>query len=317
MSQQDTLSKVIERVKGLIIPIPTVFDGKGEVDVEVLEQLTDWYLDRGVHGLFALGSKGQGAACRIDQRKLVAETVIRRVKGRIPVMVQVGAVDPYTSIELGRHAAEIGADAIGIVGPYYYSDRTEYELTEHYKMIDAAVGLPVFLYDNPEYSGYSISANMMAKLKRVVPNIFGAKLAKGNTGKAQQYMRVLGKQFSIFIPVNHMLPAMLLGVRGSIAAGSPTIVPEIGVQFIEAIWAEDFVRAQQIQILMLEQSERTAPLNRKYRREVTCAGLRLRGIPVKQYPRWPTEPMTPEDKALLDESIRGMLDGLRGLRSAA
>jgi dihydrodipicolinate synthase/N-acetylneuraminate lyase len=152
-------------LKGLVIPIPAVFDGKGEPDLPMIEKLTDWYLGAGVHGFFVLGSQGQGPACRIDQRKAVAEVVVRKVNRRVPVIVQVGAVDPYTCIELGSHAKEIGADGIGVVGPYYYSDHNEWELIEHYKMVDKGVGLPMLLYNNPTYSGYPIPANLMAKLR--------------------------------------------------------------------------------------------------------------------------------------------------------
>ena len=116
MSEQGKGS-MSERARGMLAPIPGVFDGKGEPDLPMMEKLTEWYLDAGVHGFFVLGSQGQGPASRIDQRKAVAEAVIRKVNGRGPVGVQVGAVEPYTCIELGTHAKEIGADGIGVVGP--------------------------------------------------------------------------------------------------------------------------------------------------------------------------------------------------------
>lgn len=311
-----TVSETRNRVKGLVAPIPAVFDGKGEPDLPMMERLTDWYLGAGVHGFFVLGSQGQGPACRIDQRKAVAETVVRRVKGRVPVIVQVGAVEPYTSIELGLHAREIGADGIGVVGPYYYSDKNEWELIEHYRVVDQAVGLPMLLYNNPEYSGYPIPPAMMAKLRETVPNVFGAKLAMGNIDQAVQYLRVLSREFTIFIPITQMLPGMLIGVKGSIAAGTPVTVPEAGVQLIEAIWARDYERAQKIQVLLLEHGERMAVL-RPYGRRTTLEGLRLRGLQVKEYPRWPTRPMTAEHLKLYEENMRRILDELGALSAPA
>ncbi len=307
---------VRKTVRGLVIPIPAVFDGKGEPDLPMIEKLTDWYLDAGVHAFFILGSQGQGPACRIDQRKAVAETVVRRVNGRAPCIVQVGAVEPYTSIELGLHAKQIGADAIGVVGPYYYSDRNEWELIEHYKMVDKAVGLPMLLYNNPEYSGYPIPPAMMAKLREAVPNIFAAKLAMGNIDQAVNYLRVLSRDFIIFIPITQMLPGMLLGVAGSIAAGTPVTVPEAGVQLIEAVWAKDLDRAQKIQVLLLEHGERLAPL-RSYGRRITLEGLRLRGLAVKEYPRWPTKPLSAEHHKLYEENMKRILDELSALTPAA
>jgi dihydrodipicolinate synthase/N-acetylneuraminate lyase len=303
---------VRKNVKGLVAPIPAVFDGKGEPDLSMMEKLTDWYVEAGVHGFFILGSQGQGPACRIDQRKAVAETVVRRINKRVPTIVQVGAVEPYTSIELGLHAKQIGADAIGVVGPYYYSDRNEWELIEHYKMVDKAVGLPMLLYNNPEYSGYPIPPAMMAKLRDAVPNVFAAKLAMGNIDQAVNYLRVLSREFVIFIPITQMLPGMLIGVKGSIAAGAPVTVPEAGVQLIEAIWAEDYDRARKIQVLLLEHGERMAIL-RQYGRRTTLEGLRLRGLSVKEYPRWPTKPMTTEHLKLYEENMARVLKELSEL----
>lgn len=307
-----TVRELRKTVKGLVIPIPTVFDGKGEPDLSMIDKLTDWYLDAGVHGFFILGSQGQGPACRIDQRKTVAETVVRRVNRRVPCIVQVGAVEPYTSIELGLHAKQLGADAIGVVGPYYYSDRNEWEIIEHYKVVDQAVGLPMLLYNNPEYSGYPIPPAMMAKLREAIPNIFAAKLAMGNIDQAIQYLRVLSREFIIFIPITQMLPGMLIGVAGSIAAGTPVTVPEIGVQLIEAISEKDLDRAQKIQVLLLEHGERMAPI-RQYGRRITLEGLRLRGLAVKEYPRWPTKPLSAEHQKLYEENMKRVLDQLSAL----
>ena len=310
-----TVAELKKTVKGLLMPIPAVFDGKGEPDLPMMEKLTDWYLDSGVHGFFILGSQGQGPATTIAQRKAIAETVVRRVNKRVPCIVQIGAVEPYTSIELGHHAKQIGADGVGIVGPYYYSDRNEWELIEHYKVVDKEVNTPILLYNNPEYSGYPIPPAMMKKMRDEMPNIFAAKLAMGSIDQAVNYLRVLSREFVIFIPITQMLPGMLVGVAGSIAAGSPVTVPEAGVQLIEAIWDKDLDRAQKIQVLLLEHGERIAPI-RAYGRRITLEGLRLRGLAVKEYPRWPTKPLSAEHMQLYKDNMKRFLDELAELTPA-
>ena len=305
-----------ERARGMLTPIPGVFDGKGEPDLAMMEQLTDWYLAAGVHGFFVLGSQGQGAACTIEQRKAIAETVVKRIDGRVPVIVQVGAADPYTSCELGAHAKSIGADAIGIVGPYYYSDRPQWELIEQHKEVDAATGLPILLYNNPQYSGYPTPPAMMKKLKDAMPNVFGSKLADGNLGQAKTYLRVMGEDFAVFVPIAMMLPGMLVGVAGSIAAGAPVTVPEAGVKLIEAIWAKDYALAQNIQVLLIEHADRTAVL-RQYGRRTTLEGLRIRGLDITEYPRWTTRPMTAEHLKHFEDCIKRLLDELAQLSTPA
>jgi dihydrodipicolinate synthase/N-acetylneuraminate lyase len=134
----------------------------------------------------------------------------------------------------------------------------------------------------------------------------------GNIDQAINYLRVLSREFIIFIPITQMLPGILVGVAGSIAAGSPVTVPEIGVQLIEAIWAKDFDRAQKIQLLLLAHNERMAPI-RSYGRRITLEGLRLRGLAVKEYPRWPTKPLSAEHQKLYEDNMKQMLDELNAL----
>lgn len=297
---QDKLSRA-RAIHGMFFPLPTVFDGVGEVDVEMMEQLIDWYLDCGVHALMPLGSFGQGPACRTDQRKSVAELVVRRVNGRVPVVVHVGAVEPYTSIELGQHAREIGADGIGVVGPYYYSDRNEWELLEHYRMVDAAVGLPVLLYHNTPYSGYAISPALTARIAEEVPNVFGVKLSAGETQEAQGYLRALGTRVAVFTGVVNAIPGMQLGVRG-IMNPPLSLTPELGVQLVQAAEAGDVAQALELQLRLHHFQSSLATL-RQYGRGITKVGLQLRGFAVKEFPRWPTRPMTEADREVLREAL--------------
>jgi len=294
----------VEKIKGFVAPIPAVFDGEGEPDLPMIEKLVDFYLAARVHGFFLFGSIGMGPACRDDQRKAVTEAVIRRVAHRVPVIVQVGTVDPYSSVELAAHARSAGADAIGVVGPYYYNNRTEFELIEHYKLIDRAAALPILLYNNPQYSGYPCPPQMMAKIRDAVPNVFGAKLADGSVSQAMQYLSVLSHEFATFCPITVVVPGMLVGIRGSIAAGPIAVVPEVGVQMIEALWAGKLELGLRLQVLMLEHYGRMARFFPLYGRAEYREGFRLRGLAVREYPRWPTRPMTTEDRELYDQNLK-------------
>jgi dihydrodipicolinate synthase/N-acetylneuraminate lyase len=155
---------MMEEVRGIVLPSPTVFLEDGRVDEKLMRELTDWFIDCGVHAFFVLGSYGQGPAMTPDERKKVAQIVVQQVKHRVPVVVHIGAVDPFTAIDLGKHAKSIGADAIGHVGPYYYADRSEYEIIEHFKMVDRALGMPILVYNNPRYCGYNIHQAFMARV---------------------------------------------------------------------------------------------------------------------------------------------------------
>src|SRR5437870_4426671 len=222
-----------EKIRGIVLPLPTVFLDDGRVDEKLMRELTDWFVACGVQAFFILGSYGQGPALTPDERKRTAEIVMDHLKHRVPCIVHVGAVDPFTAIDLGTHAKSIGAEAIGHVGPYYYADRSEYEIIEHFKMVDRAVGLPILVYNNPRYSGYNIHPGFMSRLVEAVPNIFGAKLAMGSVDEAMAYMKIVSKPFAPFALASNLVSAMSVGVVGTISPPL-AVTPELGVELSRA-----------------------------------------------------------------------------------
>jgi hypothetical protein len=64
--------------------------------------------------------------------------------------------------------------------------------------------------------------------------------------------------------------------------------------------------------LLLQHGDRTAPL-RQYGRRTTLEGLRIRGLDIKEYPRWKTKPMTKEHLKLYEDCIKRLLDELAQL----
>jgi 2-dehydro-3-deoxy-D-pentonate aldolase len=284
---------MMEQIRGIVLPSPTVFLDDGRVDEKLMNELTDWYLVCGVQAFFVLGSYGQGPALTPDERKKVAEIIIQRVKHRVPVVVHIGAVDPYTAIDLGKHAKAIGAEAVGHVGPYYYADRSEYEIIEHFKMVDRALGMPILVYNNPRYSGYNIHPNFMAQLVAAVPNIFGAKLAMGSVDEAMAYMKLVKAPFATFALASNLVSAMSVGVAGTISPPL-AVTPELGVDLMRAIDAGKNDQALALQKTVIRIHDIFLRLAGPFGRTIYCEAMRLRGFDVKMYPRWPSKPLSRE-----------------------
>jgi len=283
----------MKEVRGVVLPSPTVFREDGSVDEPLMRELTDWFVACGVHAFFILGSYGQGAALQTAERKKVAEIIVEQVKHRVPVVVHIGTVDPYTAIELGKHAKAIGAEAIGHVGPYYYADRSEYEIIEHLKMVDRAIGMPMLIYNNPRYSGYNIHPHFMARLVDAVPNIFGAKLAMGSVDEAMAYMKLVKAPFAPYALASNLVSAMSVGVAGTISPPL-AVTPEIGVELVRAIDAGDAPRALALQKDVIRIHDIFLRLAGPFGRTIYCEAMRLRGFDVQMYPRWPSKPLSRE-----------------------
>lgn len=293
-----------EEVKGFVVPIPTPFhSADGSPDEACLRELVDMYMDAKVDAFFVLGSFGNGPAMRPEERKRVAEVVLDRVNNRVPVLIQVGCPDPQTTAELGEHARDHGADGIAIVGPYYYNDRTDWEMVEHFRYIDQRVGLPILIYNNAEYQGYDITPQLMNQMRQAAPNIFGSKLAAGNTDRAKSYLAQLKQPFSAFIPANNFPEALVEGVKLAGTINPPlACFPELGVEHTNAFLSGDLLRLAEVHQRVGKFMAAVAPF-KAHARGAWCEVLKARGIHIEQYPRWPSLPFTEEERRQLRANL--------------
>lgn len=85
-----------------------------------LKDIVRFQLEINVHGFFVCGSAGESPLMSTEQRKAVAEAVIKEVAGRVPVIVHVGTTNTKEKIELAKHVEGIGAAVVGFVSPYYF-----------------------------------------------------------------------------------------------------------------------------------------------------------------------------------------------------
>lgn len=291
-------------LSGTVIPMPTPFDEKGEVDERVFREIIDFELRAGVDGLMVAGSYGQGPVMRPDQRMRVAEIAMEQVKGKVPVVVHVGAPDIQTVLLLAEHSAKISAAALLIVPPYYYSDHNEYEITEHYKAVARKVSLPVYIYNNKRYSGIDITPEYALRLVEEIPNIRGIKLAWGILEESSRYVATLkGRDFGVFpgSPMD-MVSGAEIGVRGTIAPMA-SVFPELCVELWSAAIKKETEKAAPLQERVKTLYSVVADLSKRVGRTAYKELYRARGILMKTYPRWPAKQLDYRERAELSSRL--------------
>lgn len=288
-------------IRGVLLPVITPFDEKVRVDEQMMRQLVDFHIKAGVHGLFVLGSTGQGPAMTIEERKQAAAAALDQAKRRVPVVIHVGTTDAGSTVELAEHAAAHRADAVAIVPPYYYSDHTEFEIMAHYKAVHKAVPLPIYIYENPKYSGISIPPGFAVRMKEQVPALKGIKVAYGQ-GALLEYVRLL-PDVSVFTGNADLFGLVPFGVAGMI--NPPTsFVPEICVDLFNALDRKDYLRAVEAQKKVDTAARIVAARLRKYGRVPLQEVYRMRGFAVKRFPKWETEQMPKEEITKLERELR-------------
>jgi len=275
--------------KGVLIPVITPFEADSSVDEAMLRQLVDFYLKTKVQGLFALGSSGQGPAMSASERKKTAEIIIEQAAGRTPVIVHVGCADTPTTVELAKHAASSGADAIGVIPPYYYCDAPKSAILEHFRKVSDAADLPIFIYENPKYCGISIAPDFGVELKKAVPAIRGMKVAYG-AGAMVEYVKLFPSDVSVFTGNSDIFGLVPFGIAGMINPPTSS-VPELCVALYQALEEKNYAKAADLQDKVNRVTQMFISTQQKYGRGTIAETYRVRGLQVKRFPRWDSAPL--------------------------
>jgi 4-hydroxy-tetrahydrodipicolinate synthase len=167
--------------KGVFPALVTPFRD-GEIDEDAFVRLVERQIAGGVHGLVPVGTTGETATLSHDEHRRVVELCVKTAAGRVPVIAGAGSNATKEAIELVRHAKQVGADAALVVTPYYNRPSQE-GLYAHYAAIDAAVQLPVLVYNVPSRTSVDISNETLARLAKL-PNVVGVKDATGDMTRA-------------------------------------------------------------------------------------------------------------------------------------
>src|SRR4029079_3097158 len=132
---------------GSIPALVTPFSG-GRVAEDTFREFVDWQIAQGSNGLVPCGTTGEVATLDADEHRHVIATAVEVAKGRVPVLAGAGTYDPAASIERAGAAADVGADAVLVVVPYY-NKPSQAGLAAHFLAIADASALPIVVYNGP------------------------------------------------------------------------------------------------------------------------------------------------------------------------
>lgn len=238
-------------LRGVVPPVCTPLDARGEIDTASLARLVDHLIGGGVHGLFALGSTGEVAYLTDEQRATALETVVNATDGRVPVLA--GVIDTTTArvTEHARTAAALGADALVATAPFYTRTHPR-EIARHFRRLRAEVDLPLFAYDIPVSVHGKLTAALIGELASD-GTLAGLKDSSGDEGGLRRLLVALGGREGRAggpAPEFSVLTGSELTVDAALLAGADGVVPGLGnvdpagyVRLYEAARAGDWAAA--------------------------------------------------------------------------
>lgn len=235
-------------VRGVIVPMVTLYDDRGQVDHRGMRHLVDFLIARGIGGLFPCGTTGEGPLLSTRERMAIAETVIDAARGRVPVIVHTGAITTEDARLLTRHAHDVGADGAAIFAPYYYT-YSEDALYRHFMAVAEEVpDFPLYLYNIPSLTGNLIPVTLVRRLMADCPHLVGV---KDSSGSLDYFMRLMElEEERPFVVANgsdaHILAAVALGCRACVS-GNANVVPDLVVHLFVTAEQGDLPAARRLQ----------------------------------------------------------------------
>ncbi|NMA73387.1 MAG: 4-hydroxy-tetrahydrodipicolinate synthase [Bacteroidales bacterium] len=167
------------RLKGMGVALITPFKEDESIDIDALIRMVDYQLQNNTDFLCVLGTTAETPTLSEEEKKLVKETVIQRVNGKIPILLGVGGNNTRALVKQLQEEDYTGVDAILSVVPYYNKPSQE-GIYQHYKAITSATRLPIVLYNVPGRTGVNMTAETTLRIARDFKNVIAVKEASGN-----------------------------------------------------------------------------------------------------------------------------------------
>jgi 4-hydroxy-tetrahydrodipicolinate synthase len=215
------------------------------VDEDSLSAFVDWQIEQGSNGLVPCGTTGEVATLNADEHRKVIATVVRVANGRVPVIAGTGTYNTQASIERTRAAADLGADAVLAVVPYY-NKPSQAGLAAHFTAIADASPVPVVVYNVPSRTVADISVETLGEIAKH-PKIVAVKDATGNLARVSAQRIACGKDFCQLSGNDDMaLGFNAMGGRGCISV-TANVAPKLCSEFQKAMMDNQWLLALELQ----------------------------------------------------------------------
>ena len=206
-------------VAGNVPAVVTPFSPGGDLRIDAYAELVRWHLDQGADGICVAGDNGESWSLSIEERRQLAETTVKLVAGRVPVVMGASATTARQSIAYAEAAAAAGVDALMIGPQSYVMKATTGELVQRMQAIHRAVPLPIVLYNSPRRTSISLTIETMRAIVSAV-NVVGLKEASRDFFYVTHILHHFADELAVLVgPAPFILPGLQLGAAGFISSG--------------------------------------------------------------------------------------------------
>ena len=233
----------IKKYEGIIPAFYACYDAKGAINPAAVRELTQYYIDNGVQGLYVGGSSGECIYQSKEERKVVLENVMAEAKGKLTVIAHVACNNTADSQELAAHAESLGVDAIASIPPIYFK-LPPHAIAKYWNDISAAAPNTDFIiYNIPQLAGVALSVPLLQEMLKN-PRVIGVK----NSSAPVQDIQMWADEGCIVFngPDEQLISGLVMGAIGGIG-GTYGAMPQLYVKLYALVKAGEMEKARQIQ----------------------------------------------------------------------
>ena len=236
-------------IHGSIVAIVTPFKD-GAVDYGKLEELIEFHIENGTHGIVPVGTTGESPTLSHSEHEEVIKFTVEAVRGRIPVIAGTGSNSTEEALRLTKFAEQAGADAALVVTPYY-NKPTQEGIYRHFRTIADKTSVPLVLYNVPGRTVVNIEPETVERLFYECENIIGIKEASGSLEQASRILFLCGEDLILLSgddAVNY--PLLTIGGKGFISV-TANIAPADVSEMYNSFARGDIGKAKELHYRLL------------------------------------------------------------------
>jgi len=202
---------------GVIPAITTAFKPDYSVDHAFVAKHARWLMDNGCTGVVALGSLGESATLRFDEKVETLKTLVAALAGKAPVVAGIASLSTLEAVELARAAEKIGCAGLMVLPPYVYSSDWR-EMKAHVQPVIRATKLSCLLYNNPVSYKTDFLPAQIKELADENENLHAVKESSADVRRVTALKAICGERLKLLVGVDDLIvEGVRAGATGWIA----------------------------------------------------------------------------------------------------
>ena len=239
----------MSKYQGIFPAFYACYDAEGNINPQGVRELTRWFIEKGVQGVYVGGSSGECIYQSKEDRKVVLENVMAEAKGKLTIIAHIACNNTADSQELAAHAESLGVDAIASIPPIYFK-LPPYAIAKYWNdMSAAAPNTDFIIYNIPVLAGVALSIPLLNEMMKN-PKVVGVKNSSAPTQDIQMWRDEAIKQNRPFVvfngPDEQLISGLVMGATGGIG-GTYGAMPQLYVKLYKLVKEGDMATALDLQ----------------------------------------------------------------------